>query len=108
VVHDHLSKSIDRTTQNLFSFATLFLDMCQNLVSTIVELQAVEFTFELPDLPAIGIHLLLGALLVFVDLLYDDFGVTIGQQTLDAECGDDPEAVHEGLVLGSIIGGLEE
>jgi len=34
VVHDHLSKSIDRTTQNLFSFATLFLDTCQNLVST--------------------------------------------------------------------------
>ena len=34
VAHDHLSKSTDRTTQNLFSFATLFLDTCQNLVST--------------------------------------------------------------------------
>ena len=33
-MHDHLPKSTDRTTQNLFSFATLFLDTCQNLVST--------------------------------------------------------------------------
>ena len=48
----------------------------------VVELQAIEFGFELPNLPAIGIHLLLGALPVFVDLLYDDFGVTISQQAL--------------------------
>ena len=57
----------------------------------VVELQTTEFAFELPDIPAIGIHLLLGALLVFVDLLYDDFEVTISQQTLDAECDSDPQ-----------------
>ena len=57
----------------------------------VVELQTTEFAFELPDIPAIGIHLLLGALLVFVDLLYDDFGITINQQTLDAECDSDPQ-----------------
>ena len=34
MAHDHLSKSTDRMMQNLFSFATLFLDTCQNPVST--------------------------------------------------------------------------
>ena len=57
----------------------------------VVELQTIKLVFELPDLPAVGIRLLLGALLVFVDLLYDDFEVTISQQTLDAECDSDPQ-----------------
>ena len=56
----------------------------------VVELQTVKLGFELPDLPAVGIHLFLGALPVFVDLLYDEFGVTISQQMLDAECDSDP------------------
>ena len=72
-----------------------------------VELQIIELGFELPDLPAVGIHLLLGALPVFVDLLYDDFGVTISQQTLDAECNSDPEAMDESFVLGNIVCSLE-
>ena len=33
-MHDHPSKSTDRTIQNIFSFATLLLDTRQNLVST--------------------------------------------------------------------------
>ena len=73
-----------------------------------VELQTIKLSFELPDLPAVGIHLLLGALPIFVDLLYDDFGVTIGQQTLDAECDGDPETVNESFVLGSVVGSLEK
>jgi len=73
-----------------------------------VELKAVEFGFKLPDLPAVGVHLLLGALPVFVDLLYDDFGVTISQQSLNAECDSNPETVNEGLVLDSIVGSLEK
>ena len=59
-------------------------DVCRNVVipRDVMELQIVEFGFKLPDLPAIGAHLLLGALPVFVDLLCvdmlcDDFGVTI-------------------------------
>ena len=72
----------------------------------VVELQTIEFSFELPDLLVVGIHLLLGALPVFVDLLYDDFGVTISQQTLDAECNGDPETVNESFVLSSVVGGL--
>ena len=73
-----------------------------------MELRTIEFGFELPDLPAIGVRLLLGALPVFVDLLYDDFGVTISQKMLDAKCNSDPETMNEGFVLGSIVGNLEE
>jgi hypothetical protein len=41
-------------------------------------------------------------------LLYDDFGVTISQQALDAECNSDPKTVDESFVLGSVVGGLEK
>ena len=74
----------------------------------VVEFQTVELSFELPNLLAVGIHLLFGALPVFVDLLYDDFGVTISQQTLDAECDSDPETMDESFILCSIIGSLEK
>ena len=73
-----------------------------------VELHTIELSFELPDLPAVGIHLLLGTFPVFIDLLYDDFGVTISQETLDAECNSDPETVYKSFILGSIVGSLEE
>ena len=72
-----------------------------------VELQTIELSFELPDLPAVSVHFLLGALPVLVDLLYDDFGVAISQQTLDAECNSDPETVDESFVLGNIVCSLE-
>ena len=73
-----------------------------------MELQTVELTFELPDHPAAGIHLLFGALPVFADLLYDDLGVTVSQQTLDAKCDSDPETMDESFVLGSVVGSLEK
>ena len=74
----------------------------------VVELQTIELSFELPDLPTVGIHLLLGALPVFVDLLYDDFGVTIRQQMLDAECDSYPGIMDESFVLSSVVGSLEK
>ena len=63
---------------------------------------------ELVYLLAVGVHLFLGALPVLVDLLYDDFGVSIGEKPLDAKGGSDPETVDKGLVLGCIVGSLEE
>jgi len=72
-----------------------------------VELQVIEVGLKLAYLLAVGIHLFLGALPVLVDLLYDDFGVSIGEKLFDAEGGGDPETVDEGLVLGCIVG-LEE
>ena len=73
-----------------------------------VKLQTIELGFELPDFPVVGIHLLFGALPVFVDLLYDDFGVTISQQALGAECNSDAETVDESFILGSVVGSLEK
>jgi hypothetical protein len=83
-------------------------ELGQNVPGDVVEFQTVELSFELPNLLAVGIHLLFGALLVFVDLLYDNFGVTISQQTLDAKCDSDPETMDESFVLGSVVGSLEE
>ena len=89
-------------------------ELVQNVYRNIVvlrdvmDLQTTELGFELPDLPAIGIHLLLGALPVYFDLLFDNFGVTISQQMLDAECDSDPVTVDESFVLGSVVGSLEK
>jgi hypothetical protein len=65
----------------------------------VVELQAVKLGFDLPDLPALP---------VLVDMLYDDFGVAICQQTLDAECDSDPETMNKGFILGSVVGSLKK
>ena len=48
------------------------------------------------------------ALTILVHLLYDDLGVAIGEQALDAECNSDPETVYESLVLGSVVCILEK
>ena len=74
----------------------------------VVELQTVKHGFELPDFPAVSVHFLLGALPVLVDLLYNEFGVTISQQMLDAECDSDPYTMNKSFVLGSIVGSLEK
>ena len=74
----------------------------------VVKLQTIKLGFELPDLLTVCVHLLLGALPVLVDLLYDDFGVAISQQTLDAKRDSDPKTVDESFVLSSVVGSLEK
>ena len=64
----------------------------------------LELAYQL----AVGVHLLLIAVPIHVDLLDDDFGVTIGEEPLDAKGGSDPETVDQGLVFGCIVGSLEE
>ena len=88
----------------------LGLNICRHIVipGDVVELQTIKLGFELPDLLAVGIHLLLGTLPVLVDLLYNDFGVAISQQMLDAECDSDPDTVDESFVLNSVVGSLEK
>ena len=73
-----------------------------------VEFLAVEVGLELMYLLAVGVHVLLSAVSILVDLLDDDFGVAVGEEPLDAEGGRDPETMDEGLVLGRIVCGLEE
>ena len=73
-----------------------------------MEFQAVEVGFELAYLLAVGIHLLLSAVPILIDLLDDDFGVAVGEEPLDAEGGRNPETMDNSLVLGRIVGSLEE
>ena len=73
-----------------------------------MEFLAVEVGLELAYLLAVNVHLFLGALAVLVDLLDDDFGVTVGEEPLDVKGGSNPETVDKGLILGCIVGGLEE
>jgi len=74
----------------------------------VVEFEAIEVGLEPTYLLAVGIHFLLGVLLVLVYLLYDDLGVAIGKESLDAKESSDPETMNEGLVLCCIVGGFEE
>ena len=74
----------------------------------VMEFQAVEVVLKLAYLLAVGVYLFLGALPILVDLLYDDFGVAIGEKPLDAKGGGDPKTVDESLVLGCVVSGLEE
>ena len=74
----------------------------------VVEFEAVEVRLEFSYLLVVGVHLLLGALPVLVDLLNDDFGVAVSEEPLDAKGGSDPETVDQGLVFGCIVGSLEE
>ena len=47
------------------------------VLEDVMKFQAVEVGLEIADILAVGVHLLLGAVLILVDLLNDDFGVTI-------------------------------
>jgi len=73
-----------------------------------MKFQAVEVGLELMYLLAVGVHVLLSAVSILVDLLDDDFVVAVGEEPLDAEGGRDPETVDKGLVLGRVVCGLEE
>ena len=73
-----------------------------------MEFEAVEVRLEFSYLLVVGVHLLLGALPVLVDLLYDDLGVAVDEEPLDAEGGGDLETMDEGLVLSCVVSGLEE
>ena len=50
-----------------------------------MELEPKEVLFELADFYAVGIHILLGPIPIFVGMLDDDHRISIDQQTLDAE-----------------------
>ena len=73
-----------------------------------MELIPIEVAFELAHLCIVGINRFLRAVPSLVNLLYDDLGVAVGKEPLDAEGGRDPETVDEGLVLGRVVCGLKE
>ena len=50
-----------------------------------VILDAIEFSFELPNFGAICVHLLTGARPIFVELVDDQRGVSVYHEAFDAE-----------------------
>ena len=71
----------------------------------VVVLDAVEFSFKLPDFGAICIHLLTGARPVFVKLVDDQRGVPIYHEAFDAELNGYTESMETCFILGGIVGG---
>ena len=70
-----------------------------------VVLDAVEFSFKLPDFSAICIHLLAGARPVFVKLVDDQHGVPIYHEAFDAELNGYTESVKTCFIFGDVVGG---
>ena len=71
----------------------------------VVVLDAVEFSFKLPDFGAICIHLLAGARPVFVRLVDDQRRVPVYHEAFDAELNGYTESVETCFIFGSVVGG---
>ena len=71
----------------------------------VVVLDAVEFSFKLPDFGAIYIHLLAGARPVFIELVDDQREVPIYHDAFDAEFNSYTESMKTCLIFGGIVGG---
>ena len=71
----------------------------------VVVLDAVEFSFKLPDFGAICIHLLAGARPVFVELVDDQRGVSVYDEAFDAELDGYTESVETCFIFGGVVGG---
>ena len=71
----------------------------------VVILDAIEFSFKLPNFGAICIHLLAGARLVFVKLVDDQHGVPIYHVAFDAELNGYMESVETCFIFDGVVGG---
>ena len=68
-------------------------------------LDAIEFSFRLPDFGAICVHLLAGAGLVFIELVDDQRRVPIYHEAFDTELNNYTESMETHFVFGGIVGG---
>ena len=71
----------------------------------VVVLDAVEFSFKLPDFSAICIHVFIGAGPVFVELVDDQHGVPVYHEAFDAELNGYTESVETRFIFGGAVGG---
>jgi hypothetical protein len=72
-----------------------------------MKLQAIEFVFQFPYLSDIGIHLLVVAVLVFVDLENDEGRIPKDHESFDAKLDGYIEAVQRCFILYNVIGSPE-
>src|SRR5438876_3553522 len=68
------------------------------------QLQSVKYTLQLSNLLAVSRHFCARARVFFLDLIYDQLGVTANRQTSDTERYGDTETVEESLVFSRIVG----
>ena len=71
----------------------------------VVVLDAVEFSFKLPDFCAICIHLLAGARPVFVKLVDDQRGVSVYHEAFDTKLDGYTESMETCFILRGVVGG---
>ena len=71
----------------------------------VVVLNAVEFSFKLPNFGAICIHLLAGARPVFVKLVDDQRRVPVYHEAFDAELNGYTESMETCFIFGGVVGG---
>jgi hypothetical protein len=72
----------------------------------VVELQALKVSLELAHLSAISIHRVLLDVAGFVDLIDDDLGVSVRDESLDSEGNSDAHPIDQGHVLNAVVGCL--
>ena len=70
-----------------------------------VVLDAIEFSFKLPDFGAICIHLFTGAGPVFIELVDDQHGVLVYHEAFDAELNGYTESMETRFIFSGIVGG---
>jgi hypothetical protein len=70
----------------------------------VVEFQALKLSLELAHLSAVGVHRVLLDVTGLVDLVDDDLGVAVGDESLDSEGNNDAQPMDQGLVLGTVVG----
>jgi hypothetical protein len=61
---------------------------------------------KLAHLNAVGVHRVLLDVTGLVDLVNDDLGVTVGDESLDSEGNNDAQPMDQGLVLSAVVGSL--
>ena len=71
----------------------------------VVVLDAVEFSFKLPDFSAVCVHLIARARPVFVELVDDQCRIPIHHEAFDTELDGYMESVETCFVFGDVIGG---
>ena len=68
-------------------------------------LNAVEFSFQLPDFSAVSVHLLTGTGPIFIELVDDQRGVFVYHEAFDAELDGYTESMETRFIFGGIVGG---
>ena len=73
----------------------------------VVVLNAIEFSFQLPDFGSVSVHLLTGIGPIFIELIDNQRGIPIYHKVFDAELDGYTEAVETCFVFRGVVGSWE-